>query len=77
MHAKWTSEDKMEKPTVAIIRDPAEIAEEQAKLREAGERREEEERERFGGGFQGGRGGRWGGHGGRGRGDRRGGRGRH
>jgi len=77
VHAKWTSEDKMEKPTVAIIRDPAEIAEEQAKLREAGERREEEERERFGGGFQGGRGGRWGGHGGRGRGDRRGGRGRH
>jgi cleavage and polyadenylation specificity factor subunit 4 len=61
VHPKWPTE--LEPPTVKVDRDPEEVAEEQARLREAGERDEEKERERFGGG--GGRGGRWGG--GRGR----------
>lgn len=62
-HPRWPT--NLEKPTVRVERDPEEIAEEQARLRENAEREEEKEREKFGGG----RGGRWaGGFGGRGRG---------
>ncbi|PQE23090.1 hypothetical protein CJF32_00004468 [Rutstroemia sp. NJR-2017a WRK4] len=63
-HPRWPTD--LPKPTVKIERDPEEIAEEQARLRENAER--EEDRERGFGGEGGGRG-RWrGGFGGRGRG---------
>lgn len=65
-HPRWPRD--LPPPTVKIERDPEEVAEEQARLREAGEREEMAERERLGGGR--GRGG-WRGRGGD-RGNRRG-----
>jgi len=68
-HPRWPKD--LEPPTVKIEKDPQEVAEEQARLREIGEREEEKERERFGGG-RGGRGGWRGGGRGGDRGNRRG-----
>lgn len=65
-HPRWPKE--LPPPTVKIEKTPEEIEEEQARLREAGEREEMAERERYGGGR--GRGG-WRGRGGD-RGNRRG-----
>ncbi|ESZ98739.1 hypothetical protein SBOR_0845 [Sclerotinia borealis F-4128] len=54
-HPRWPSD--LPKPTIKVERDPEEIAEEQAKLREAAER--EADRERGFGGEGGGRRGKW------------------
>lgn len=70
VHPRWPT--NLEPPTVKVERDPEEVAEEQARLREAAEEEKEKERAKWGG--AGGGRGRWGGGGG-GRGEGRRGRG--
>lgn len=65
VHAKWPT--NLEPPQVKVERDPEEVAEEQARLREAAEEEKNREREKWGGGR-----GRWGGGGNRNQDGRRG-----